>query len=252
MTSRLPAARAIRYASLTLADGAIAALAGDPAQRGDQSDVADGVRELGAPRRLEIRQQVQPPLVIGTVTRPARGDDAERLAAASERAWDQVRRIDPVGGAADDAGPSGDSGALAVGRGQRGCALVAAWSAAAVLGRAAWRAGEAQFASSWFSFDEILIARARPPRQVSAGQRRPLSRGADAPSCFAAVNDERPGGVVPIASGRASSGPSDTSADCQPLRPSRSKAQPSGSVTSSNRRPLSGWRPVKHSPCRPR
>jgi len=33
--------------------------------------------------------------------------------------------------------------------------------------------------------------------------------------------------------------------------PSRSNAPPSGSVTSSKRRPLSGWRPVKHSPCRP-
>ena len=33
--------------------------------------------------------------------------------------------------------------------------------------------------------------------------------------------------------------------------PSRSNAHPSGSVTSSNRRPLSGWRPVKHSPCLP-
>ena len=152
MTSRLPAARAIRYASLTLADGAIAALAGDPAQRGDQSDVADGVRELGAPRRLEIRQQVQPPLVIGTVTRPARGDDAERLTAASERAWDQVRRVDPVGRAADEAGPPGDSGALAVGRGQRECPLQRRGPPERSSGAQLARAGEAQSASSWFSF----------------------------------------------------------------------------------------------------
>jgi hypothetical protein len=54
----------------------------------------------------------------------------------------------------------------------------------------------------------------------------------------------------PIGSGRASSGPSCKSGDHPPM-PSRSNAHPSGSVTSANRRPLSGWRPVKQSPCRP-
>lgn len=54
----------------------------------------------------------------------------------------------------------------------------------------------------------------------------------------------------PIASGRVSSGPS-CRLGGQPPMPSRSNAPPSGSATSSNRRPVSGWRPVKHRACRP-
>jgi hypothetical protein len=39
----------------------------DPPQRPGQSDVADGVRELRPPRRLQIGQQVELAAVVGPV-----------------------------------------------------------------------------------------------------------------------------------------------------------------------------------------
>ena len=108
--------------------------AADPPQRADQPDVPDGVRELRAPGGLKVRQQVELAGVVGAVARTAaERHDTERVAAAAERPWNQVRGVDPVLGAADDARPAGDGGPLAVGRRHRRCSLRAAWFAAAVV-----------------------------------------------------------------------------------------------------------------------
>ena len=95
-----------------------APLTADPTQRADQSDVPDGVGELCPPPGLEVGQQVQLAGVVGAVALPACRHDAERVAAASQRPRDQVRRVDPEGRCADDAGPTGNGGALPVGRRQ--------------------------------------------------------------------------------------------------------------------------------------
>jgi hypothetical protein len=80
----------------------------NPPQRPDQPDVPDGVRELRPPRRLEVRKQVELTLVVGAVAAAAQSDNTQGVAAPTERARDQVRRIDPVRSCADNAGASGD------------------------------------------------------------------------------------------------------------------------------------------------
>ena len=85
--------------------------AADPPQRPDQPDVPDGVRELRPPRRARGT-------AAGRARRSRRRGGtaaAERarrraVAAAAERPRDQVRRVDPVRRAADDARPAGDGG----------------------------------------------------------------------------------------------------------------------------------------------
>ena len=84
--------------------------------------------------------------------------DAESIAAPAERPRDQVRGVDPVGRAADDAGPAGDGEPLAVGRRQRCCSLATAWFGAGVCGRAAGRAGEAVCASSCSFLSGLVVA----------------------------------------------------------------------------------------------
>jgi hypothetical protein len=92
----------------------------DPPQRADQPDVPDGVCELCPPSGLEVRQQVQLAGVVGAVARaPAERHDTERVATAAQRPRDQMRRVDTVGGAADDARAAGDGEPLAVGRRKR-------------------------------------------------------------------------------------------------------------------------------------
>jgi hypothetical protein len=39
----------------------------DPPQGADQPDVSNGVRELRPPSRLEVREKVKAPLVVGAV-----------------------------------------------------------------------------------------------------------------------------------------------------------------------------------------
>jgi hypothetical protein len=57
--------------------------------------------------------KVEPAGVVGAVTRTtAERHDTERIAAAAERARDQMGRVDPVHRAADDARPPGDRGSL--------------------------------------------------------------------------------------------------------------------------------------------
>jgi len=45
--------------------------------------VADGVRELGSQRRLQVRQQVELASVVGAVAATAESGDTERISAAS-------------------------------------------------------------------------------------------------------------------------------------------------------------------------
>ena len=81
--------------------------------------MADGVCELRPPAGLEVRKQVELTGVIGAVAAAAERYDAESIAAPAERPRDQVRRVDPVGHAADDAGQARDGEPLAVGRRKR-------------------------------------------------------------------------------------------------------------------------------------
>ena len=148
-----------------------AALAADPPQRADQPDVPDGVRELRPPRGLEIRQQVELAGVVGAVARTAaERHDAERVAAAAERPRDQVRRVDAVSRAADDAGPAGDGEPLAVGRRESTAFAAAASFGAGVCGRAAGRAGEAVCASSFLLVGSWCCARPRRRGNRSTGR----------------------------------------------------------------------------------
>jgi hypothetical protein len=75
------------------------------------------MRELASPPGLQVWQQIQLPAVVGPVMDAAERHDAQRMAAPSERARDQVRRVDSAIGSADDAAPSGHRGSLGVGRG---------------------------------------------------------------------------------------------------------------------------------------
>jgi hypothetical protein len=89
-------------------------LPADSAQRSDQPDVPDRVRELCPPGRLEIRQQVELTTVVGAVAAPAERYDTQGVTTPAERSRNQVRRVDPLGGAADDASVSEYRGALAL------------------------------------------------------------------------------------------------------------------------------------------
>jgi hypothetical protein len=96
----------------------------NPPQRPDQPDVSDGVGELRAPRRLEVGQQVELAGVVGAVAGAAtERHDTERVAAAAQRPRYEVRSINAVLGAAHDARPAGDGGALRLTRCHRVCSL---------------------------------------------------------------------------------------------------------------------------------
>jgi hypothetical protein len=83
----------------------------------------DGVCQLRPPCRLQMRDQVQLAAVICAVTEPAQRHDAQRVAAPAQRPRYQVRSINAVLGAAHDARPSGDGGALRLTRCHRVCSL---------------------------------------------------------------------------------------------------------------------------------
>lgn len=55
--------------------------------------MADRVRHLAAPARLEVRRQVEPALVVVVVTEPAEGHDAVRVVAPAERPINHVCRV---------------------------------------------------------------------------------------------------------------------------------------------------------------
>jgi hypothetical protein len=63
----------------------------------------DGVRRLAAEARLEVRDEVEPSLVVGAMVATAQRHDAQRALAAAEAARDEVRRVDRRARAADDA-----------------------------------------------------------------------------------------------------------------------------------------------------
>jgi hypothetical protein len=85
--------------------------------------VPDGVRELRAPGWLEMRQQVELAAVVGAVACPACRNHTEVVVAAAYRPRDDVRSINAVLGAAHDARPAGDGGALRLTRCHRVCSL---------------------------------------------------------------------------------------------------------------------------------
>jgi hypothetical protein len=98
--------------------------AADPSQRPDQPDVPDGVRELRPPPGLQIRQQIELATVKRAVTRhAAQRHHAQRLPAPAERPGNEMRGVDAGLGAAYDARPAGDGGALRLTRCHRVCSL---------------------------------------------------------------------------------------------------------------------------------
>ena len=56
----------------------------------------DGMRNLGPPARLQVRQQLEPPGVIRPVVHPAQRHDAVGVIAAAERARRQVGGREPL------------------------------------------------------------------------------------------------------------------------------------------------------------
>lgn len=68
-------------------------LPGEALKQHNERDVKRRVRELGSVPRLEVGQQVEPPLIECAVTRPAHRDDTVSLIAAAHRARHQVRRV---------------------------------------------------------------------------------------------------------------------------------------------------------------
>ena len=63
------------------------------AERPEQPDVAHCVGELRPPPGLEVRQQVQSPLVIGAMAPPAQRDHAQPIGTPAQRTRGQTRRI---------------------------------------------------------------------------------------------------------------------------------------------------------------
>ncbi len=51
----------------------------DPPQRSDQPHVADRVRELRPPRRLQVREQIELAAVVGAMAATAERSHAERV-----------------------------------------------------------------------------------------------------------------------------------------------------------------------------
>ena len=90
---------------------------GETAQRADEPEVQDGMRELDAEHGFEVGQEVQLAAVVGAVMLSAERGDAVGVVAAAQRAGDQVCRIDARRLVADDATLAGDLGALG-GRGR--------------------------------------------------------------------------------------------------------------------------------------
>jgi hypothetical protein len=86
-------------------------VAADPPQRSNQPHVPDGVRDLRAPGRLQVREQVELAGVICAVAGTTERNDVERIA-APERSRDHVCRVDAMLGPAGDARCSGDDRAL--------------------------------------------------------------------------------------------------------------------------------------------
>jgi len=79
--------------------------------------------ELERRRRSRDRRQVEPTGVVGAVACAACRDYAEVVVATSDRPGDEVRSINAVLGAAHDARPAGDGGALRLARCHRVCSL---------------------------------------------------------------------------------------------------------------------------------
>src|SRR5205807_9180460 len=65
--------------------------------------------------RIEVWEQVEVAAVVGAVMQSAQRDATHGLAASAARPRHEMRRVDSLVGAADDAAPSGDRGALGVG-----------------------------------------------------------------------------------------------------------------------------------------
>src|SRR3954466_10881416 len=64
--------------------------AGQPPVGADQSEVRHGVRDLGAPARLEVGEEVELAGVVGAVVGKAHWDAAVRVVAAAQRARRQM------------------------------------------------------------------------------------------------------------------------------------------------------------------
>ena len=77
-----------------------------------------GVRQLHAPYRLEVREQVEVAAVVRPVVRAAERSDTIWCIAAAQRSRDQVRRVDREA-AAQQARLAGHLGPL-LGTGQEG------------------------------------------------------------------------------------------------------------------------------------
>src|SRR4051794_37018642 len=86
--------------------------AGQPPVGADQPEVRHGVCDLGAPARLEVRQQVELAGVVGPVMEKAHWDAAVRVVAAAQRARRQVRGCQASRLPADHARGADDLGAL--------------------------------------------------------------------------------------------------------------------------------------------
>jgi hypothetical protein len=62
----------------------------------DQAEVRDGVRDLGAPARLQVREQLQAPGVVRAMVQPAQRHDAVAVIAAAERPRHEMRGRDAL------------------------------------------------------------------------------------------------------------------------------------------------------------
>ena len=120
--ARSCAARSARVAAL-----------GQPPVGADQPEVQDRMRDLGAPARLEVRQQLDLPGVVGPLVQLTERDGAVRVVAAAERAWREVSRGDAPGLPADDA-PAGGCRSTSAPTWRRGSTAPVALAA----GRASW------------------------------------------------------------------------------------------------------------------
>ena len=70
--------------------------------------MAERVRELGSPPRLEVGQQVEPAGVVGAVAEAAERNDAVRVLAATQRTGHQMCWVDPSLSAAHETRKAGD------------------------------------------------------------------------------------------------------------------------------------------------
>ena len=148
-----------------------------PPQRPDQPDVPHGMRELRPAPRLEVWQQIQVAAVVGPVSPPAGRHHTEGVAAPAERARDEVRRVDPAIGTADDARPAGDRRALSI-RVRPSTPLAPAASIFVALSCRAERAAAQRCALHRFSLQLVTTRACRRSVRESLG-----GFGGSPPSC---------------------------------------------------------------------